>query len=89
VGKNATLRTLLTVAAAKDLELHQMDEKTAFLHGELDEDIWMQPPEGYVLGSKVAVCQLRKSICGPLSKHLGLGTLNCIVFFGVKYRESL
>jgi hypothetical protein len=74
--EHATLRTLLTVAAAKDLELHQMDVKTAFLHGELDEDIWMQSPEGYVLGSKGAVCRLRKSICGPLRKHLGLGTPN-------------
>jgi hypothetical protein len=64
VGKHATLRTLLAVAAAKNLELHQMDVKTAFLHGELDEDIWMQPPEGYILGAQGAVCRLRKSIYG-------------------------
>jgi hypothetical protein len=64
VGKHATLRTLLAVAAAKNLELHQMDVKTAFLHDELDEDIWMQPPEGYVLGAQGAVCRLRKSIHG-------------------------
>jgi hypothetical protein len=50
VSKHATLRTLLAVAAAKHGGLHQMDLKTAFLHCELDVNIWMQPPEGYVLG---------------------------------------
>jgi hypothetical protein len=64
VGKHATLRTLLVVAAAKDLELHQMDVQLAFLHGELDDDIWTQPPEGYALGAKGAVCWLRKHIYG-------------------------
>jgi hypothetical protein len=64
VGKHATFRTLLAVAAARDFELHQMDVKTAFLHGELEEAIWMQPPEGYMLGSDGAVCRLRKSIYG-------------------------
>lgn len=64
MGKNATLRTLLTVAAAKDLELHQMDVQLAFFHVELDDDIWTQPPEGYALGAKGAVCWLRKSLYG-------------------------
>jgi hypothetical protein len=50
------------VAAAQSLEVHQMDEKTAFLHGDLEQDIWMQPLEGYVLGAEGEVCRLQKSI---------------------------
>jgi hypothetical protein len=62
VGKHATFRSLLAVAAAQSLEVNQMDVKTAFVHGDL-EDIWM-PPEGYVLGAEEDVCWIQKSIYG-------------------------
>ena len=41
VARHATLRALLAVAAACDLELEQIDVKTAFLNGDLQEDIYM------------------------------------------------
>jgi hypothetical protein len=50
VGKHATFRSLLAVAAARDLELHQKDVKTVFLHCTLNVAIWMQPPEGKMVG---------------------------------------
>lgn len=42
-----TLRLFLSLVAKEDLELHQMDMKTAFLYGELDEDIFMEQPKGF------------------------------------------
>ena len=64
VSKHTTLRTLLALVAAEGLELHQLDIKTAFLNGDLEETIYMQQPEGYVEGGHNMVCHLRKSLYG-------------------------
>ena len=60
-----SVRILLAVAAALDYEIWQMDVKTAFLNGELEEDIYMQQPKGFIaLGQEHMVCKLHKSIYG-------------------------
>ena len=65
VAKFASIRTLLALAAHQDYEVHQMDVKTAFLNGDLDVDLYMQQPEGFVVaGQEHLVCKLRKSIYG-------------------------
>ena len=64
VSKHTTLRTLLGMVASQDLELHQLDIKTAFLNGELEETIYMQQPRGYEEGSTNTVCLLKKSLYG-------------------------
>ena len=43
-----SIRTLLSIAAYYDYEIWQMDVKTAFLNGNLDESIYMVQPEGFV-----------------------------------------
>jgi len=63
VSKHTTLRALLAICAKEDLELEHLDVKTAFLHGELEEVIYMQQPPGYEQGSGL-VCRLHKSIYG-------------------------
>jgi len=55
----------MTLVAHYDLELHQMDVKTAFLNGDIEETIYMIQPENFVLGnSKSMVFKLNKSIYG-------------------------
>ncbi|KAI5314256.1 hypothetical protein L3X38_043432 [Prunus dulcis] len=60
-----SLRLIMALTAHFDLELHQMDVKTAFLNGDLKEDIFMQQPPGFVeRGKEHCVCKLNKSIYG-------------------------
>ncbi|KAL0284941.1 UNVERIFIED_CONTAM: Retrovirus-related Pol polyprotein from transposon TNT 1-94 [Sesamum calycinum] len=54
-----------TIVAHLDLEFFQMDVKTTFLNGELDEEIYMDQPEGFQeMGLKRKVCRLKRSIYG-------------------------
>ena len=65
VVRNTTIRSLLALSNAKNWEVHQMDVKTAFLQGNLDEEIYMKQPDGYVSQEHPNhVCKLKKSIYG-------------------------
>ena len=65
VTKIATIRTLIALAAIFDLIVHQMDVKTTFFNGDLDEKIYMTQPEGCeVPGQENKVYRLRKSLYG-------------------------
>ena len=60
-----SIRILLAVAASLDYEIWQMDVKTVFLNGNLNEDIYMQQPEGFkAKGKEHMVCKLQRSIYG-------------------------
>jgi transposase InsO family protein len=65
VVKMGSIRVVLGLAASLDLEVEQMDVKTAFLHGDLDKEIYMEQPEGFqVKGKEDYVCRLQKSLYG-------------------------
>ena len=65
VVRLATIRALLVFVVNNNLIIHQMDVKTAFLNGDLAEDIYMEQPEGYkISGQTHLVCKLRKSLYG-------------------------
>ena len=65
VVKHSSIRALLGIVAFHDYELEQLDVKTAFLHRELEEDIYMHHPEGFiVLGKEDYVCLLKRSLYG-------------------------
>ena len=65
VTKFTSITFLLSIATAFDLELEQMDVKTTFLHGDLEEEIYMKQPEGFIVkGKNELVCKLKKSLYG-------------------------
>ena len=63
VGKYTTARALLAVATAREYEIHQMDISNAFLHGDLEEEVYMTQPEGFEDGTN-KVLKLKKSLYG-------------------------
>ncbi|KAL9995478.1 putative RNA-directed DNA polymerase [Helianthus debilis subsp. tardiflorus] len=65
VAKINTIRVLFSIAANKQWPLHQFDVKNAFLHGELEEEVYMEAPPGFIEGFKPGeVCRLKKSLYG-------------------------
>ena len=65
VVKYSSIRVLLAITTYHDLELDQMDVKTAFLHGNLEEEIYMEQPEGFTQKeSEDMACLLKKSLYG-------------------------
>jgi hypothetical protein len=65
VAKLTSIIFLLFVVSTFDFEVEQMDVKTTFLHGDLEEKIYMKQPEGFVVkGKKELVCKLKNSLYG-------------------------
>nr|GEU96276.1 zinc finger, CCHC-type [Tanacetum cinerariifolium] len=65
VARITTIRLLLALAAIHNLVIHQMDVKTAFLNGKLEEEVYMKQSEGFVMpGNEHKVCKLVKSLYG-------------------------
>nr|GEX86431.1 zinc finger, CCHC-type [Tanacetum cinerariifolium] len=65
VARITTIRLMLALAAIHNLVIHQMDVKTAFLNGDLEEEVYMEQPKGFVMpGNEHKVCKLVKSLYG-------------------------
>lgn len=64
-GKPSSFRLLVAMAAIHGWDIHQMGSVTAFLNGNLDEEIYVEQPEGYRDETHPGkVWRLRKSLCG-------------------------
>ena len=60
-----SVRTLIAMSTQHNLQMHQVDVTTAFLNGELEEEVYMAQPEGFISsGQEHLVCRLKKSIYG-------------------------
>ena len=65
VTRITSIRLIIAIAALWNLEVHQMDVKTVFLNGDIEEEIYMEQPEGFSAPDKERkVCKLVKSLYG-------------------------
>ena len=59
------IRLVLGMVVAENLHLEHLDVKTTFLHGDLEEDLYMIQPEGFIVqGQENLICKLGKSLYG-------------------------
>jgi len=64
VAKMSSVRIFLTVAIARNWELHQVDVNNAFLYGDLEEEVYMRLPRVFSSTSSTKVSKLHKSLYG-------------------------
>jgi hypothetical protein len=65
VSRMEAIRLLLAYACSKNIKVYQMDVKSAFLNGELEEEVYIEQPEGFQLSENADyVCKLKKSLYG-------------------------
>ena len=65
VARMETIRTFLALAAQHELPIYQLDVKSAFLNGKLEEEVYVQQPQGYIIkGKEDKVYRLRKALYG-------------------------
>ena len=60
----ATLRVVLALAGLEDLDLRSLDISNAFVNGELEEEVYMEQPDGFHFGNKGDVLRLLKALYG-------------------------
>ena len=64
ISKMNYICLVLYLTSSFKWEVHQMDVKSAFLHGDLHEEIYMEQPHGFIQKDSSLVCRLRKSLYG-------------------------
>ncbi|GAA0141278.1 transmembrane signal receptor [Lithospermum erythrorhizon] len=86
VGKVVTVRLVLAIAASKAWQIFQLHINNAFLHGYLDEDIYMLPPEGYEKDVFPQVYKLHKSLFGlkQASRKWNVKFTSTLITYGFK-----
>ncbi|KAL0298745.1 UNVERIFIED_CONTAM: Retrovirus-related Pol polyprotein from transposon TNT 1-94 [Sesamum radiatum] len=83
VSKKDSFRIIIALVAHFDSEVHQMDMKTTFLNGDLEEEVYMSQPEGFSHDSDL-VCKLNKSIYG-----LKQASRQCLMYVQVCTRPNI
>ena len=70
MAKMTSVQIFLTIAAARGLELHQIEVNNAFLHRDLEKEVYMTTPPIFRASNPNRVCRLYKSLYGLKQPHI-------------------
>ncbi|GKA14468.1 zinc finger, CCHC-type containing protein [Tanacetum coccineum] len=85
------IRLLIALASIHNLIIHQMDVNTTFLNGEMDEEVYMNQPQGFImLSNENKVCKLIKSLYGlkQAPKQLHQNFDEAVLSSGYLFKEA-
>eukprot|EP00253_Pinus_taeda_P008929 PITA_08929 len=65
VSRIEAIRMFLALSSFRKFKVYQMDVKSAFLNGDLEEEVYIEQPKGFILGNDAKlICKLKKALCG-------------------------
>ena len=65
VARYTSIRSIISLATQMGWKIHQIDVKTTFLNGVIEEEVYIEQPEGFETHEqKTHVCRLKKALCG-------------------------
>ncbi|KAI5322517.1 hypothetical protein L3X38_031589 [Prunus dulcis] len=89
VSRITTIRTLIALAYVHNLVIHQMDVKTAFLNGDLDEEIYMEQPEGFIVKGQEHKLEIVNDVKSYLSRNFDMKDMGeAHVILGMKIEKT-
>ncbi|GJZ83038.1 zinc finger, CCHC-type containing protein [Tanacetum coccineum] len=88
VVRISTIRLLIAMASIQNLIIHQMDVKTAFLNGELEEEVYMNQPQGFIMPGNENKVDLTKEFLSSRFSMKDMGEADVILVIRIKHEIS-
>ncbi|GKD49141.1 zinc finger, CCHC-type containing protein [Tanacetum coccineum] len=88
VARISTIRLLIAMTLIHNLFIHKIDVKTAFLNGELDEDVYMNQPQGFIMSGNENKVDVTKEFLSSRFSMKDMGEANVILGIRIKHESN-